>query len=80
VRGKNRKLKRWHNCGRIGMGSQLRTDAVNATALSSDLRGERKMEMKRQEENKQQGRHAHSAAHVEARSHSGNRHGDKPSQ
>lgn len=62
------------------MGSQLRTGAVNATALLNDLAGERKMKMERQEENKQQSRHAHGAAHVEARSHSGNRHGDKPSQ
>jgi hypothetical protein len=44
------------------------------------LAGERKMKMERQEENKQQGRHANDATHGEACSHCSNRHGDKPSQ
>ena len=78
--GEDCELKRWSNAGRTDLRSQLRARAVQATALFSDLRGERKMKMERQEKNKQQSRHAHGTAHVKARFHSGNRHGDKASQ
>lgn len=60
--------------------SEMGPGALNTAALFADLRRNRKMKMKRQEENKQQDRRAQKAANIFRFLHAGTEHGSEPSQ